>query len=83
MASEGFFGRKVKAAAAMVVPHVIFSSIWRERNQGVFDGVETLFGHLKDNFVKTIYFWDNGKICSSFFDVAESVDSLYLSLIHI
>ena len=81
MASEGFFGRKVKKAAAMVVPHVIFSSIWRERNQGVFDGVETLFGHLKDNFVKTIYFWDNGKICSSSYDVVVCVDSLHLGFI--
>ena len=37
----------------MVVPYVIF---WRERNQRVFDGVETPLERLKDNFITTIIF---------------------------
>ena len=41
----------------------------------MFDGVETPLGCLKDNFIKTIYFWDNEKICSSSFDVAECMDT--------
>lgn len=53
LAWEGFFGRKAKKKAAVVVPHVIFWSIWRERYQRVYNGVETHLGHLKDSFIKT------------------------------
>ena len=44
LAWECLFCRKVKKEeVALVLPHVIFWSIWRERNQRAFEGVELLF----------------------------------------
>ena len=52
LAWEGFFDRKVKKKVVMVVLHVLFWSIWRERNQRVFNSIKTSLGRwrLKDNF---------------------------------
>ena len=50
MVWEGSFDRKVKKKKkeeVMVLPHVIFWSIWRERNRRVFDNVETPLQRLK------------------------------------
>ena len=57
--------KKKKKAAAMVLPAVIFWSFSRMRETRVFEGVETPFQCLKDNFIRTLYFWDNGKSSSS------------------
>ena len=62
----------------MVLPHVIVWIIWRERNRRVFDNVETPLQRLKENFIKILFFWMNGKFSSSFFDLADCVDSLFL-----
>ena len=67
----------------MVLPHVIFRSIWRGRNRRVFESIETPFKCLKDNFIKILYFWNNGKLSSSYFHAAKCVDSLYLIRIYI
>ena len=81
LAWEGSFGRRVKKKKkekVMVLPHVIVWIIWRERNRRVFDNVETPLQRLKENFIKILFFWMNGKFSSSFFDLADCVDSLFL-----
>jgi len=84
LACEGFFGRKgkkKKKEEAMVLSHVIFWCVWRERKRRVFVSTKTLLQSLKENFIKTLYFWKNGKLSSSFIDLADCVDSLYLGCI--
>ena len=39
---------------AMLVPHVIFG-VFGEKNQRVFNGVETPLECLKDNFISTLF----------------------------
>ena len=78
VAWEGYFGRKVKFKKALALPHLIFWSIWRERNRRVFEGVELSMESLKDLVLKTLYFWDRGDFCGSAFDVADLVDSLHI-----
>jgi len=73
LAWEHFVGRKVKNKEEGCFGSTLyhFWSIWREREtQRVFEGVQTPFQCLKDNFIKPIYFWDNGKCNPSSFDVA-------------
>ena len=82
LAWEDSFGRKVKKKEKVIVlPHVIFWSIWRERNRRVFESIETPLQSLKENFIKTLYFWKNGKLSSSSIDLADCVDRSYLGCI--
>ena len=84
LASEGFFGGKVKKKkeeVAWVLPHVIFWSIWRERNRRVFEDVETPIWHLKDFFIKTLFYWEKGKFSSSSLELVGLLDSLYMGCI--
>ena len=78
VAWEGYFGRKAKFKKALALPHLIFWSIWRERNRRVFEGVELPLEGLKDLVFKTLYFWDRGDFCGSAVDVADLVDSLHI-----
>jgi len=80
LAWEGFFGRKVKKKkeTAWVLPHVIFWCIWRERNRRVFEGFETPVQHLKDLFIKTLFYWEKGKFSSSSLELVDLLGSLYM-----
>ena len=68
---EGMFGRKArkKNKAGWMIPHVIFWCIWRERNRRAFEEIEIPFQYLKDIVMKTFYFWESGKLCSSSFEL--------------
>ena len=68
---------KKKKKAAVVLPHVIFWGVWRECNSSFFGGIGTPLQHLKDNVIKTLYFWENGKFSHSSFDVADFVNGFY------
>ena len=83
LAWEGFFGRKVrkKNKAGWTLPHVILWCIWRERNRRAFEGVENPIQYLKDVVLKTLYFWDCGKLCSSAFELFVLLDILYMGCI--
>ena len=78
LAWEGFFGRKAKKKEeAMVLLDIICWCIWRERNRRVFESTETPLQRLKENFIKILYFWKNGKLSSFSIDLTDCVDSLY------
>ena len=55
-----------------------FWCIWRERNRRAFEGIEIPFHYLKDIVMKTLYFWESGKLCSSSFELFFMLDSLYM-----
>ena len=80
---EGFFGMKVrkKKKTTSVLPHVIFWNIWRERNKRAFEGAEISIQRFKDNFIKTLYFWESGKFSSSSLETVELLESLYIGCI--
>jgi len=83
LAWEGLFGRKVrkKKKAARVLTHVLFRSIWRERNRRAFEGVEILIQRLKDNFINMLHLWESGKFSSSPLEMVDLLDSLYIGCI--
>ena len=49
----------------------------------VFEGDKMSLERLKDNFIKTLHFWDKGNFCVSALDVADLVDSLHIGCIYI
>jgi len=51
---KGFFGGKDKKKNAMLIPHVLFWSVWRVGSSRIFEGVEISFQHYEDNLIKTI-----------------------------
>jgi len=77
MAWEGYFSRKAEEKKALALPHIIFWSIWRERNRRVFKGDELSLKRLKDLVNKILYFWE-GDLSRSAFDMVDLVDSLHI-----
>jgi len=74
-------GRKVENKEALAFLHLIFWSIWRERNRRVLEGVGLSLERLKDLVIKTLYFWNVGDFCWSALDVVDLVDSLHIGCI--
>jgi len=62
-------------------PHAIFWDIWSERNRKVFEGVEIPLQCFKDNFIKSLYFWDKWIFCYSSFDLLDFVDSVHMGCV--
>jgi len=51
-----------------------------ERNGKVFEAVKTSLGRLKDEFLKTLLFWNEEVVGSSWFDIVGFVDCLFSGL---
>ena len=57
---------------------LLFWMTWIERNMKVLYGVEIPIERIRDKLLKTLYVWKEEELCSSSFDVVDSVDSLFL-----
>jgi len=49
-----------------------------EGDRRVFDRVETSLERLKDEWLKTVFFWQEGFFCFSLLEAIDLVDSLLL-----
>uniref|UniRef100_A0A0V0HM88 Putative ovule protein n=1 Tax=Solanum chacoense TaxID=4108 RepID=A0A0V0HM88_SOLCH len=45
-----------------VTPLVFMWVVWRERNRGAFEGVETSFAHLRSTLRSLIFFWCTNEV---------------------
>jgi len=55
LAWKGHLSWKPKNKKALALPHVIFWSIWRERNRRVFERVEFSLEQLTGNVTNTLF----------------------------
>jgi len=55
---EGFLGRRAKIKVFQSIPHAIFWLLWMERNRGVYEGTETSLEWLNDEWLKTLFVWE-------------------------
>ena len=72
---EGFFRRRAKFKVFRAIHHAIFWLLWIGR---VFDGMESSLERFKDQWLKTIFFWEEEVFCFSLLEVINFVDSLFL-----
>lgn len=45
-----------------LVPHAIFGTIWKERNKGIFEGVELPIDRLKFTFIGFLLEWSRSEL---------------------
>ena len=76
---ERFLCRKAKRKHARLFRHVIFQSIWHERNKSLSLRVWRCCRFNASKIIScSLYFWDKGNFCESSFDVLDFVDGVHL-----
>jgi hypothetical protein len=76
---KGDFGKSQLALVWGAVPHCVMWLLWRERNNCVFEGVETTSLDLKSRVIQTLFVWMRNPTNLDYSSCEDFIDSCILS----
>ncbi|WMV29123.1 hypothetical protein MTR67_022508 [Solanum verrucosum] len=69
-------GSKTQKKWWRIIPHCIWWTIWKERNQRCFEGKQNNIQKIKTNFLGLYYFWCKQVVIGDTEDVFNAIDWL-------